>query len=194
MLKIPPPVNHLDPRLVSYTAVVTVVALSPDEATEGATPPEALPLIFEPLKDPPSERAPLDMVVTPAPGNLQPLVPADSDGPSRASSPPIPDWPSPWQTSGGEQLESTTLPSTSVSPQPSGGEDYFYFLPFPAQSRTYFLTVDLFVRCCEDAKIRGQFAHPWPHLLIRAARHDIFNGDNPSSQIQIRVGGDGVRR
>lgn len=54
------------------------------------------------------------------------------------------------------------------------------------------LTLDLFIRCREDAKIRGKFAHPWLHLLIRPARRDSFNGDNPSAQIQIRVGGDGV--
>lgn len=87
----------------------TVVQLSPDEATEGTMSSEALPLIFEPLEDTVSER-----------GSLQP--PADSDGPSRALTPPIPDWTSPWQSSGTERLEPTALSGPSASPRRAGGE------------------------------------------------------------------------
>lgn len=83
---------------------------------------EALPLIFEPLEDTASERAPPDTAsaVTLAPGSLQP--PADIDGPPRAPTPQIPDWTSPWQTSGTEQLDPTASPGPPASPQPAGGD------------------------------------------------------------------------
>ncbi|TWW69064.1 uncharacterized protein LOC130515712 isoform X1 [Takifugu flavidus] len=100
-----------------------VVPLSPDEAMEGTMSSEALPLIFEPLEDAVLERAPPDTAsaVTLAPGNLHPPFPADSEGPSSSPTSPLPDWTPPWQTSGRQQLEPTTFPSTSVSPQPAGG-------------------------------------------------------------------------
>lgn len=168
---------------------------------------EALPLIFEPLEDTVSESGPPDTAsaVTLAPGSLQP--PADSSGPSHAPTPLIPDWTSPWQTSGTEQLEPTAFSGPSVSPQRAGGDrenqsnrDKLFFGTFRlllflmllAQSCTNHLTPDLFVRCCEDAKIRGGIAHQWPYLLIRPAHRFSFNSDNPSTQTQIRVRGDGV--
>lgn len=77
---------------------------------------EALPLIFEPLEDSVSERAPPDRLSagTLVPGSLRP--PVDGDGPSRAPTPLTPD-----RTSGTEQLEL----DSSVPPQQAGGElDY----------------------------------------------------------------------
>lgn len=68
------------------------------------------------------------------------------------------------------------------------------FLFYLAQSHRYSPTLDLFIRCREEAKIRGKFVPPWLYLLIRPARRDSFSSDNPSTQIQIRVGGDGVWR
>lgn len=192
--------HHPDSRF----AADTVIQLSPDEATEGTMSSEALPLIFEPLEDTVWERGPPDTasVVTLAPGSLQP--PADTGGPSRAPTQLIPDWTSPWQTSGTEQLEPSASPGPSASPQRAGADlgdqsdrgmlffsTLLLFLLL-AQSCTNRLTRVLFVRCWEDAKIRGGTAHQWPYLLIRPAHPFSFNSDNPSTRTQIRVRGDGV--
>ncbi|XP_070843054.1 mediator of DNA damage checkpoint protein 1-like isoform X1 [Chaetodon trifascialis] len=113
--------------------VDTAVPLSQDEATEGTMSSEALPLIFEPFEDVTPEGS-----VTPAPGSDQPpaamatggmvqvdldqlvTVETDSDGPSRAPPLLMPDWTSPWQTSGAELLEPITSSDPSASPRQAG--------------------------------------------------------------------------
>lgn len=116
--------------------VDTVVPLSQDEATEGTMSSEALPLIFEPLEDVTSERAPAETAaaVTQVPGSAQPPAAAplsevdldqletDSDSPSHAPPPLMPDWTSPWQTSGTELLEPIGSSGPSVSPRQAGTE------------------------------------------------------------------------
>lgn len=109
----------------------TEALLSQDEATEATMSSEALPLIFEPSEDVAAERA----VAAHAPGSAQlpgamatrglplsevdldQLVTAetDSDGPSRDPSVLLPDWTSPWQTSGSELLEPVGASGPSVS-------------------------------------------------------------------------------
>lgn len=100
----------------------TAIPLSQDEATEGTMSSEALPLIFEPFEDvtPDGTR-----VVTLMPGGAPPpaamatggmplsevdldqlvTVETDSNGPSHSQPMLMPDWTSPWQTSGAELLE-----------------------------------------------------------------------------------------
>ncbi|XP_047429391.1 armadillo-like helical domain-containing protein 4 isoform X2 [Mugil cephalus] len=111
----------------------TAALLSQDEATEATMSSEALPLIFEPFEDVTPEGA--AAAVTLVPGSAQPpgamatrglpladvdldqlvTVESDSDGPSQAKSMLMPDWTSPWQTSGAELLEpiGSSGPSTS---------------------------------------------------------------------------------
>ncbi|XP_034555276.1 uncharacterized protein LOC117824038 isoform X2 [Notolabrus celidotus] len=118
--------------------VDTEVPLSQDEATEGTMSSEALPLIFEPFEDVASEGAPAEAGVTSMPGSAQPpaamatagmdvdpqlvTVETDSDGPSQAPPPLMPDWTSPWQTSGAELLEPIGSPGPSVSQQRAGSD------------------------------------------------------------------------
>lgn len=124
-----------DPHSVSVlalTAVDTVDPLSQDEATEGTMSSEALPLIFEPLEDATSEGAQADTVATLVPGSARPpdamplpeldALETDSDGPSRVPPLLMPDWTSPWQTSGAELLEPISSPGPSVSPRHAGSE------------------------------------------------------------------------
>ncbi|KAG7240271.1 hypothetical protein INR49_027082 [Caranx melampygus] len=122
------------------SGVDTVVPLSQDEATEGTMSSEALPLIFEPFEDVTPEGA--AAVVTLVPGSTQPpaamatggmllsevdldqlvTVETDSDSPSHAPSLLMPDWTSPWQTSGAELLEPISSSVLSVSRQQTGTE------------------------------------------------------------------------
>ncbi|CAJ1077393.1 uncharacterized protein LOC117824038 isoform X2 [Xyrichtys novacula] len=118
--------------------VNTEVPLSQDEATEGTMSSEALPLIFEPFEDVASEGAPADAAVTSMPGSAQPLaamatagmdvdpqlVTVETDSDSLSQAPPLlmPDWTSPWQTSGAEQLEPISSSGPSVSQQRAGSE------------------------------------------------------------------------
>lgn len=104
---------------------------------------EALPLIFEPFEDVTPEGAPAEAAaaaaaaaaVTLVPGSAQPpaamvtggmpqsevdvdqlvTVETDSDGPSHAPPLLMPDWTSPWQTSGAELLEPIGSSGPSVS-------------------------------------------------------------------------------
>lgn len=121
-------------------AVDTVVPLSQDEATEGTMSSEALPLIFEPFEDVTPEGA--AAAVTLVPGSTQPpaamatggmplsevdldqlvTLETDSDSPSNAPSLLMPDWTSPWQTSGAELLEPISSSVLSVSQQQAGTE------------------------------------------------------------------------
>ncbi|XP_026174623.1 uncharacterized protein armh4 [Mastacembelus armatus] len=115
----------------------TVVPLSQDEATEGTMSSEALPLIFEPFEDVAPEGAAAGAAVTLMPGSAQPpaamatrglllsevdlnqlvTVETDSDDPSHAPPLLMPDWASPWQTSGAELLEPVSSSGPSVSQQ-----------------------------------------------------------------------------
>ncbi|XP_044026225.1 uncharacterized protein LOC122863627 isoform X2 [Siniperca chuatsi] len=118
------------------SGVDTVVPLSQDEATEGTMSSEALPLIFEPFDDVTPEGAPAEAAaVTLVAGSAQPpaamvtggrpvsevdldqlvTVETDSDGPSHAPPLLMPDWTSPWQTSGAELLEPISSSGPSVS-------------------------------------------------------------------------------
>lgn len=121
-----------------------MVPLSQDEATEGTMSSEALPLIFEPFEDVTSDGAPAEAVaaVTLVPGSAQapaamvtagiPLsevdpdqlvtVETDSDGPSRVPPLLMPDWTSPWQTSGAELQEPISSLGPSVLPRQTGTE------------------------------------------------------------------------
>ncbi|XP_029318855.1 uncharacterized protein armh4 isoform X2 [Cottoperca gobio] len=118
--------------------VDTVVPPSQDEATEGTMSSEALPLIFEPFEDFTEAAA----AVTQVPGSAQPpaamatggmpqsevnleqlvTVETDSDSPSHVLPLLMPDWTSPWQTSGGELLEPIGSSGPSVSQQRAGTE------------------------------------------------------------------------
>ncbi|KAL6095601.1 armh4 [Pungitius sinensis] len=98
----------------------TAAPPSQDEATEGTMSSEALPLIFEPFEDVTSEGA-----GAAAPGGARPPGAAgtprpEAGGPSDAPSLLMPDWTSPWQTSGGELLE----PSAPPGPSASGAEGH----------------------------------------------------------------------
>nr|XP_033504156.1 uncharacterized protein LOC117270586 isoform X1 [Epinephelus lanceolatus]XP_033504157.1 uncharacterized protein LOC117270586 isoform X1 [Epinephelus lanceolatus] len=126
------------------SGVDTVVPPSQDEATEGTMSSEALPLIFEPFEDVTPEGAAAEAVaaVTLVPGSAQPpaamatggmpqsevdldqlvTVETDSDGPSHAPPLLMPDWTSPWQTSGGELLEPIGSSGPSVSQRQAGTE------------------------------------------------------------------------
>ncbi|XP_076016238.1 uncharacterized protein armh4 isoform X2 [Genypterus blacodes] len=121
------------------SGVDTMVPLSQDDATEGTMSSEALPLIFEPFDDITPEAA---AAITLVPGGAQPpaamatggmplsevdldqlvTVETDSDGPSHAPPLLIPDWTSPWQTSGAELLEPINPSGPSVSQQQVGTE------------------------------------------------------------------------
>ncbi|XP_051816484.1 uncharacterized protein LOC110951400 isoform X1 [Acanthochromis polyacanthus] len=116
----------------------TPIPLSQDEATEATMSSEALPLIFEPFEDVTPEGG--AAAVTMVPGNAQlpgamatgglPLsdldqlvtVETDGDGPSHAPPVLIPDWTSPWQTSGAEILEPISSSGPSVSQRQVGTE------------------------------------------------------------------------
>ncbi|XP_058469331.1 uncharacterized protein LOC131443597 isoform X1 [Solea solea] len=122
--------------------VDTVDPLSQDEATEGTMSSEALPLIFEPFEDVTPEGAASAAGVTPAPGStLSPAamatggmllsevdlaqlvtVDTDNDGPSHALPLLMPDWMSPWQTSGAELQEPISSSVPSVSQRRAGTE------------------------------------------------------------------------
>lgn len=96
---------------------------------------EALPLIFEPLEDVTSERAPAEtaaVALTPLPGSARPppagsqsevdpdqldTVETGAEGPSHAPPALMPDWSSPWQTSGTESLEAVGSSAPAVSPR-----------------------------------------------------------------------------
>ncbi|XP_029902631.1 endochitinase A isoform X2 [Myripristis murdjan] len=132
--------ENLWTEAVRQNGADTVLPLSQDEATEGTMSSEALPLIFEPFDDATPESA--AAVVTLAPGSSQPLaamatrgmllseadlnqlvtVETDSDGPSRTPPLLLPDWTSPWQTSGAELLEPISPSGLSVSPPPAETE------------------------------------------------------------------------
>lgn len=101
---------------------------------------KALPLIFEPFEEDvtPADAAAVMLV----PGSDQPpaamatggmpvlevgldqlvTVETDSDGPSQAPPLLMPDWTSPWQTSGAELLEPISSSGPSVSQRPAGTE------------------------------------------------------------------------
>ncbi|KAM7395662.1 hypothetical protein PAMA_007097 [Pampus argenteus] len=122
------------------SGVDTLVPLSQDEATEGTMSSEALPLIFEPFEDVTAEGA--AAAVTLVPGSAQPpaamatrgmplsevdldqlvTVETDSDGPSQAPPLLMPDWTSPWQTSGAELPEPISSSGPSVSQRRPGTE------------------------------------------------------------------------
>lgn len=100
---------------------------------------EALPLIFEPFDDVTPEGAGAAAAATLVPGSSEPLaamatrsmllseanldqlvtVDTDSDGPSHAPSLLLPDWTSPWQTSGAELPEPINPSGPSIAPPPA---------------------------------------------------------------------------
>lgn len=122
----------------------TAAPLSQDEATEATMSSEALPLIFEPFEDvtPEGAAAAAAASVPLVPGSTQPpgamatrglslsevdldqlvTAEADSDGPSHAPPVLMPDWTSPWQTSGAELLEPISSSPQSVSQRQVGSE------------------------------------------------------------------------
>lgn len=112
------------------TPADTAVPLLPDDATEVTMSSEALPLIFEPFEDVTAKgrAAEATAIARMAAGAQSPVamatrrqlvtVEADSDGPSQGPSALLPDWTSPWQTSGSELLE----PIGSSGPPASHGE------------------------------------------------------------------------
>ncbi|CAG5928231.1 unnamed protein product [Menidia menidia] len=112
----------------------TAVPPSLDQATEATMSSEALPLIFEPFEDATAESgAAAAAAGTRVPASGQPAAAAltggpsevdldqlvtvetDSNGPSRNPPVILPDWTSPWQTSGAELLEPITAAGPSVS-------------------------------------------------------------------------------
>ncbi len=129
---------------VDTITVDTAVPLSQDEATEGTMSSEALPLIFEPSEDVTPDGAPAEAAgaVTLVPGSSQPpaamatagmplsevdpdqlvTVETDSDGPSHVPPLLMPDWTSPWQTSGAELQEPISSSGPSVLPRQAGTE------------------------------------------------------------------------
>lgn len=92
-----------------------------DDATDATMSSEALPLIFEPFEDVTAKAQAVEAAaaviarvpvgsqspVTTATRRLGQLVTVedDSDGPSQGPSALLPDWTSPWQTSGSKLLE-----------------------------------------------------------------------------------------
>lgn len=127
------------------SGVDTVVPLSQDEATEGTMSSESLPLIFEPFEDVTPEGAAAGAAVaavTLVPGSPQPpaamatrgmplsevdldqlvTVETESDGPSQAPPLLMPDWTSPWQTSGAELPEPIGSSVPSLSQRRGGTE------------------------------------------------------------------------
>ncbi|XP_039873558.1 armadillo-like helical domain-containing protein 4 isoform X2 [Simochromis diagramma] len=110
----------------------TALPMPQDESTEATMSSEALPLIFEPFEDITSESATAAAAaVTHVSGSSRPrglprseagldqlvTVESDRDGPSHASPVLIPDWTSPWQTSGSELLEPFSSSGPSASQQ-----------------------------------------------------------------------------
>ncbi|KAM9703450.1 uncharacterized protein armh4 isoform 2-T4 [Menidia menidia] len=112
----------------------TAVPPSLDQATEATMSSEALPLIFEPFEDATAESgAAAAAAGTRVPASGQPAAAAltggpsevdldqlvtvetDSNGPSRNPPVILPDWTSPWLTSGAELLEPITAAGPSVS-------------------------------------------------------------------------------
>lgn len=113
-------------------AAETALPMPQDESTEATMSSEALPLIFEPFEDSTSESATAAAAaVTHVSGSSRPrglprseagldqlvTVESDRDGPSHASPVLIPDWTSPWQTSGSELLEPFSSSGPSASQQ-----------------------------------------------------------------------------
>ncbi|XP_041721930.1 armadillo-like helical domain-containing protein 4 isoform X1 [Coregonus clupeaformis] len=108
-----------------------------DAATEGTMSSEDLPLIFEPFDDVTPEGAGV-AAATLSPGNsqlsvamvttgmllseaaLDQVVTVDTDdtGPSCVPSPVLPDWTSPWQTSGAEISEPISPSCSPIDPPP----------------------------------------------------------------------------
>ncbi|CAL8313207.1 unnamed protein product [Lota lota] len=126
---------------VSDSEVDTEVPLSQDQSTEGTMSSEVLPLIFDPFDDVTPQGAstagPAAAGATAAPGGPQPPITAmltggtflseaafdrlvtvetDGDGPSHPPPMLLPEWMSPWQTSGTELLEPSTSPGPAVPP------------------------------------------------------------------------------
>nr|XP_046148003.1 armadillo-like helical domain-containing protein 4 isoform X2 [Oncorhynchus gorbuscha] len=111
-----------------------------DAATEGTMSSEDLPLIFEPFDvtpegagvaaatlSPDNSRPSVAMVTTGmllSEADLDQTVTADTDdtGPSRVPSPVLPDWTSPWQTSGAEISEPISPSGSPIDPPPSEAE------------------------------------------------------------------------
>lgn len=123
--------------LLAQIAAETALPMSQDEATEATMSSEALPLIFEPFEDVTPERAAAAAAaVTRVSGSSQPrglplseagldqlvTIESDGDGPSHASPVLIPDWTSPWQTSGSELLEPFGSSGPSASQRQVGTE------------------------------------------------------------------------
>lgn len=114
------------------TPADTVVPLLPDDASEVTMSSEALPLIFEPFEDVTAKEraAEATAIARMAAGAQSPVamaarrlgqlvtVEANSDGPSQGPPALLPDWTSPWQTSGSELLE----PIGSLGPPASHRE------------------------------------------------------------------------
>ncbi|XP_038823968.1 armadillo-like helical domain-containing protein 4 [Salvelinus namaycush] len=111
-----------------------------DAATEGTMSSEDLPLIFEPFDvtpegagvaaatlSPDNSQPSVAMVTTGmllSEADLDQVVTADTDdtGPSRVPSPVLPDWTSPWQTSGAEIAEPISPSGSPIDPPPSEAE------------------------------------------------------------------------
>ncbi|XP_042177771.1 armadillo-like helical domain-containing protein 4 isoform X2 [Oncorhynchus tshawytscha] len=111
-----------------------------DVATEGTMSSEDLPLIFEPFDvtpegagvaaatlSPDNSQPSVAMVTTGmllSEADLDQAVTADTDdtGPSRVPSPVLPDWTSPWQTSGAEISEPISPSGSPIDPPPSEAE------------------------------------------------------------------------
>ncbi|CAL8315989.1 unnamed protein product [Merluccius merluccius] len=127
--------------------VDTEVPLSQDQSTEGTMSSEALPLIFDPFDDVTPQgaataAAAAGVTGAAAPGGPQPPIAAkatvgtfpseaafdrlvtvetDGDGPSHPPPMLMPEWTSPWQTSGTE-LEPSTSPDPAAPPPPGPSE------------------------------------------------------------------------
>ncbi|XP_029588973.1 armadillo-like helical domain-containing protein 4 isoform X2 [Salmo trutta] len=111
-----------------------------DAATEGTMSSEDLPLIFEPFDvtpegagvaaatlSPDNSQPSVTMVTTGmllSEADLDQVVTVDTDdtGPSRVPSPVLPDWTSPWQTSGAEISEPISPSGSPIDPPPSEAE------------------------------------------------------------------------
>lgn len=125
-----------------------------DAATEGTMSSEDLPLIFEPFDvtpegagiaaatlSPDNSQPSVTMVTTGmllSEADLDQVVTVDTDdtGPSRVPSPVLPDWTSPWQTSGAEISETICPSGTPIDPPPSETEQ---------PGETSFLLIFLFI-------------------------------------------------
>ncbi|XP_014000276.1 armadillo-like helical domain-containing protein 4 isoform X2 [Salmo salar] len=111
-----------------------------DAATEGTMSSEDLPLIFEPFDvtpegagiaaatlSPDNSQPSVTMVTTGmllSEADLDQVVTVDTDdtGPSRVPSPVLPDWTSPWQTSGAEISEPISPSGSPIDQPPSEAE------------------------------------------------------------------------